>query len=251
MSFRVEKFKVTLRDALMPGFLLRWRAALNGVPDSNLYNPTFQPWRGSQFRRIYDEIRGNTLVTPEAAWVLYSLARQALVVDGDFLEAGVYRGGTARLLRQVLKDTDRARRLHLLDTFGGMPTTESSKDLHKAGDFADTSVEAVSAFVGRENWIIYTKGLIPESFRSLEKARFAFAHVDVDIHESVRNCCEFLYPRMAPGGIIVFDDYGHPSCPGARLAVDEFFATRPEVPLVLHSGQAVAFRTTQASPEMR
>ena len=32
-------------------------------------------------------------------------------------------------------------------------------------------------------------------------------------------------------------------CPGARAAVDEFFAGKPEVPLVLRTGQAVVFRS--------
>lgn len=246
MSFLAEKLKVTLRNAVLPRFLFRWRAAFDKVPDSHLYNPTFQPWRGlPEFRQLYDEIRGHTLVTPEGAWILYCLARQALFTDGDFLEAGVYRGGTARLLRRVLESSDwrRRHRLHLLDTFGGMPTTDGAKDLHKEGDFADTSLEAVSAFVGREDWIDYAKGLIPETFRALETLRFALAHIDVDIYDSISRCCEFLYPRMTPGGIIVFDDYGHPSCPGARAAVDEFFHGKPETPLVLHSGQAVIFRS--------
>jgi len=54
----------------------------------------FQPWRGlPEFRALYNEIKGYTLVTPEASWMLYSLARQALTVVGDFLEAGFIAGG--------------------------------------------------------------------------------------------------------------------------------------------------------------
>ena len=40
---------------------------------------------------------------------------------------------------------------------------------------------------------------------------------------------------------MVFDDYGFPTCPGAKAAVDEFFHGRKEVPLVLPTGQAVVF----------
>jgi O-methyltransferase len=84
--------------------------------------------------------------------------------------------------------------------------------------------------------------LIPDTFGESGDLRFAFSHVDVDIHKSVLDCCRFLYPRTAMGGVIVFDDYGFPSCPGARQAVDEFFADKPEYPLVLRSGQAIVFR---------
>jgi len=34
---------------------------------------------------------------------------------------------------------------------------------------------------------------------------------------------EFFYSWLETGGVIVFDDYGWPSCPGARAAVDEVF----------------------------
>jgi O-methyltransferase len=40
---------------------------------------------------------------------------------------------------------------------------------------------------------------------------------------------------------MVFDDYGTPTCPGARLAVDEFFADKNENPLIIPTGQAVVF----------
>jgi O-methyltransferase len=64
-------------------------------------------------------------------------------------------------------------------------------------------------------------------------------HVDLDIFASITDALTFFYPRMAAGGIIVFDDYGFPSCPGARAAVDEFFSQKPEVPFALQTGQCV------------
>src|SRR5277367_2042200 len=61
-----ERLKIALQDQVLPGFLFRWRAALKGVPDSELYNPRFQPWRGpSEFKTTYNEIRRHTLVTPK------------------------------------------------------------------------------------------------------------------------------------------------------------------------------------------
>lgn len=38
---------------------------------------------------------------------------------------------------------------------------------------------------------------------------------------------------------MLFDDYGFPTCPGARQAVDEFFDDKPETPLVLPTKQAI------------
>ena len=243
MSYDVERLKIALRDNILPGFLFRWRAAFNHVPDAQLYRPTFQPWLRPEFQSLYSEISRKTLLNAERAWTVYSLSRQALSVGGDFLEAGVYRGGTAFLLRRVLDGMPGPRHLHLFDTFAGMPQTDPSRDRHHQEDFRDTSVEAVSGFVGREDKILYHKGLIPATFSGLENTRFAFSHIDVDIYRSVRDCCLFVYPRTVPGGIMLFDDYGLPSCPGARQAVDEFFADKADFPLVLRTGQAVVFCT--------
>ena len=82
-------------------------------------------------------------------------------------------------------------------------------------------------------------GLIPATFTGLDLNQVCWAHVDVDIYQSVHDCIEFISPKLTPGGFMLFDDYGFPSCPGARRAVDEAFASRPEVPICLPTGQCL------------
>ena len=120
-----------------------------------------------------------------------------------------------------------------------MPATDMSRDLHVAGHFADTSVEAVRRLVGDAPWIDFRQGFIPDTCAGLEGSAIRFAHVDLDIYQSILAACEFVYPRLVPGGLMVFDDYGFWSCPGAREAVDEFFSARPEAPFALPTGQAL------------
>jgi O-methyltransferase len=55
-------------------------------------------------------------------------------------------------------------------------------------------------------------------------------------------CCEFFYPRLNPGGAMIFDDYGFPSCPGVRQAVDEYCRNHDLQLLYLQSGQALLYR---------
>ncbi|MGQ0523048.1 MAG: TylF/MycF/NovP-related O-methyltransferase [Betaproteobacteria bacterium] len=194
---------------------------IKDIPDAKLYAPLFSPW----LARPYSEIR-HTVVSPDRCYILHTLASQT---TGPIVECGVYRGGTAMLL-STLK-----RELHLYDTFEGMPET-GTMDIHKRGDFSDTSVEAVRKLVPSA---FFHKGLIPETFTDLP-GEIGFAHIDVDIYKSVKDCCEHLYPRLT--GFMVFDDYGFPSCPGARRAVDEFFNDKPEKPVVIPTGQAIIFK---------
>ncbi len=224
---------------------VRARGLRASLPDADLYEPLFTPWLSPEFARRYSSISPHTLVSADRCWILWSLARHASSMAGDFLELGVYRGGTAMLLRQALEheSVTGSKKLRLFDTFTGMPQTDSTRDLHHAGDFSDTSLDAVKALVGVVPYVEYYPGAIPQVFATVPETAIALAHVDVDIYRSVLDSCEFVYPRLVHGGVIVFDDYGFPSCPGARRAVDEFFAAKPEVPLVLPTGQAVVVRT--------
>jgi O-methyltransferase len=213
------------------------------IPDAACYRPFFNPWLwDDDFNNVFCVIAPRTIVSAERCYVLWTLALQALNCPGAFIECGVYQGGTARLFAEIIARHDRNRRLHLFDTFEGMPATGPS-DLHQQGDFADTSLSQVRRFVDHPNIATFYPGLIPETFSGLKSERIAFAHIDVDIYQSVLDCCEFIYPRLSAGGVVVFDDYGFPTCPGARRAVDEFFSNIPERPLILSTAQAVVIRT--------
>lgn len=212
-------------------------------PDKEFYTPLFSPWLGyGEFQEFYRYAAPSSVVGPERCYVLYALAKQALHLPGEFWECGVYKGGTAAMLAEILVRQSGSR-LRLFDTFAGMPEPDPTRDTHKAGDFADTSLEAVQREVRHDQLVSYHKGFIPDTFRGLDNSRISFAHVDVDIYRSVLDCCQFIYPRLERGGFIIFDDYGFDGCPGARAAVDRFFERTSVFPLVLSTGQAVVFKS--------
>lgn len=213
------------------------------VPDDELYQPLFSPWLvPGEFQELYRRVEPWSLVGPDRCQILYALAKQAFHLRGEFWECGVYKGGTAMMLAEILSEQNR-RRLRLFDTFAGMPETMPGQDHHLSGDFADTSLESVRRRVGHERIVEFHKGFIPDTFAGLESASICFAHVDVDIYQSVLDCCEFIFPRLVRGGFLLFDDYGFPSCPGARAAVDGFFEGTYLQPIVLPTGQAVVFKS--------
>jgi|ERR1035441_3349920 O-methyltransferase len=212
------------------------------IPDRSLYRPLLSPWFSDEFQKYYSIAAPRTLVSPDRCYVLWTLLRQALKIDADIVECGVYRGGTAAMIARIVADSGSSRKLYLFDTFSGMPETDKGRDLHMEGDFADTSAEDVERFVNEPEIAVIRKGFIPETFVGLEAHRFAFAHIDVDIYRSIIDSLEFIWPRLLSGGFVVFDDYGFPSCPGARQAVDQFFAKTTTQPLCLSTGQAIVFK---------
>ena len=199
----------------------------------------YAPWKADrEFLKKFEEVAKHSLLAAPRCWVLYSAIKQALPVNGELWECGVYRGGTAYLLKLLRDEFAASKKVRLFDSFAGMPKTDDLKDVHKAGDFANTSLDAVRSLVGTGG-VEYHPGFIPQTFEGLSVDQIAFAHVDLDLHDAILESCKFIYPRLSKGGVMVFDDYGFPSCPGARIAIDGFFKDKPEFPLVLPTAQAL------------
>jgi len=192
----------------------------------------------SLFNDKMKQINGRTLVDKTRCFMLYQFAKQTSNLRGDVAEVGVYKGGTARLLAKTFNQ----KNFHLFDTFTGMPPTDANLDIHKEGDFSDSSLPDVKAYLSDCKNIYFYQGIFPATAKPIENLTFCLVHVDVDIYKSVRDCCIFFYPRMEKGGLMIFDDYGFLRCPGAKKAVDEFFLDKPEEPCYLPTGQCVVIR---------
>jgi O-methyltransferase len=200
-------------------------------------NP-IQPWDDDHdFNQIYERVVGHSLVDKIRCYMLYQLVRQVCYLPGGMAEIGVYKGGTARLIAETADHKD----LHLFDTFSGMPPTDQEKDKHRAGDFSDTSLDQVKEYLSDCRNVFYYPGLFPETASPVDDNYFSFVHVDADIYQSVKAACEFFYPKLVKGGIMVFDDYGFLSCPGAKVAVDEYFADKEQI-IYLPTGQAIVIK---------
>lgn len=187
------------------------------------------------FLEVLSKVENKTLLGIQSLFNLFQLLKQAKSVHGDMAEVGVYKGGTAYLMLKESASTN--KKVHLFDTFSGMPKTNEAIDLHKEGDFKDTSMKQCQLFLSEFSNAEFYPGIFPETASPIKNKRFSFVHVDCDIYSSVKESCEFFYPRLEKSGILLFDDYGIPSCPGAKKAVDEFFKDKLEYPIYYTSGQ--------------
>jgi O-methyltransferase len=209
-----------------------------------LSRPLYRPCLGdAEFRSVYKAVAPYTLVSDDRCQILYALAKNATHVRGEFWECGVYKGGTALLLAKVLSSTSdkEGRTLRLFDTFTGMPENNCELDSYATAELSETSYEKVAQLLSTATEykrIEIIKGFIPHTFKGLENSLIALAHVDVDIYQSVKDCCQYIFPRLSKGGFMIFDDYCFPSCAGARKAVDDFFHFQSETPVILPTGQA-------------
>jgi O-methyltransferase len=199
-----------------------------------------------EFLQLLKEASGHTLVDPARCHIIYQAIKHIQWLAGEMAEVGVYKGGTARIMGRTSKQFE--KNLYLFDTFKGMPTVDNSKDLHKEGDFKDTDMNSVARYLADCKNVHIYEGLFPETGKAIADKKFCLVHIDADIYRSIKESSEFFYPRMVEGGIIIYDDYGAPSCPGAKIAVDEFYKDKQESLLYLPTGQCVVIKTGMVIP---
>ena len=105
-----------------------------------------------------------------------------------------------------------------------------------AGDMACCEEEIRANLQDYDGLYTLYKGWIPERFHEVGDRRFAFVHIDVDHYQPTKDSIEFFYPRLNVGAVIVNDDYGFTTCPGATKAMDEFLADKEEKMISLSAG---------------
>ena len=202
---------------------------------------------------LCDGVAEFTMTSPEKIVGLANAVRYIAKrgIPGDIVECGVWRGGSAMVIARTLaKCGDTRRTIHLFDTFAGM-TAPGPQDRRYDGTTADALLARDRNRAASGYWCIADQedvrrnlslcdypqdqirlipgdvaGTIPGS----APTNIALLRLDTDWYESTRHELEHLYERVAPGGVVIIDDYGH--WHGSRRAVDEFLATLDQVPLL-------------------
>ncbi len=237
-----------LRRPAVPGLV---NARLGRV--AAVLRPEHDPFEGSgqTLTSLLDAMREQSgamaLADVNRIWMFGQLAAMIArdEIDGAVAEFGVYKGKTAKLLRLLCPERD----LYLFDTFEGFDDRDLGDDGVDAsgrraldGAFKDTSEAAVRAFVGECASTHYMPGWFPDSAGDLPRdTRFALVHVDCDLEQPARAALEWFWPRLSPGGAMIFHDHGSGHWPGIARAMDSFFADTPwsPVPMPDFSGSAI------------
>ena len=156
---------------------------------------------------------------------LMRLAREAerRGIPGALVDCGVWNGGSTAMLAAG----GPTRPVYAFDSFEGLPEPSEQDGPESAGQGgwchgSEALVrEAIARFVPGADLRIRA-GWFTDTFpaASEEIDRVAVLHCDGDWYESVLLTLETFYPKVAPGGYVVIDDYGH--WIGARRATDEY-----------------------------
>lgn len=221
-ALSARPWDVHLGRAIRLGHLRGWGIEYGSLKEEISAQPDFV--QAMELART----RGS-LLTPAKLMNLYLLIRFGLpqLDQGNIVEFGSYRGGSAIFMASLLRAHGMSTKVYALDTYAGMPETDALRDLHRKGDFRDTSLDEFRAEIekqGLADWVEPVQGVFEDTFDGVmarNGGRIALAHIDCDIYEGVRYAIDASKPHMVADGYIVFDDPLHGSCLGAMQAIEE------------------------------
>jgi O-methyltransferase len=206
------------------------------------------------FVELYEACREFTMTSIERMYALFTATRHIAEagVPGDFVECGVWRGGSVMLMALTLLRAGAGDRiLWLYDTFSGMTPPEAQDVQAMSGRSAaeilaehekttDDPFWGVASRPEVEKHIASTgyphsrvrivEGDVLETIPTHAPEKIALLRIDTDWYASTRHELEHLYPRLSSGGVLIVDDYGY--WRGARKATDEYLATQSSPPLL-------------------
>ncbi|MEO6513394.1 MAG: TylF/MycF/NovP-related O-methyltransferase [Candidatus Saccharimonadales bacterium] len=148
-------------------------------------------------------------------------------VAGDIVEFGCYIGTTSLFIRRLLDIHHETRAFHVYDSFEGLPE-KSAKDSSGAGE----QFKAGELSVSKKQFLrefqkaklrspVIHKRWFSELASEDVSEKIAFAFLDGDFYESIKDSLKLVLPRISKGGTIIVDDYAREALPGAEKAVKE------------------------------
>ena len=167
----------------------------------------------------------------------YELYKTIVNLPGQIVECGVFKG--ASLIRfctyREILESPYSRKIIGFDAFGKFPEQDNTNDQEFIDKFEGAAGEGISiaelesvfSYKGFKNYELIqgdVNDTIPSYVNNHPELKIALLHIDVDVYKPSIAILEYLYDRVVPGGLIIFDDYG--TVAGETRAVDEFFLER-------------------------
>ena len=211
----------------------------------NSYSPAvFPDIKEAEFWELFALCKPFTMTSVDRMYALYNAVRYVLEqnIKGDFVECGVWRGGSALMMAKMLATRGITnRQVFLYDTFEGM-SEPSDHDKSFDGKSADEQLAKGVHNKEKSVWcladlndvqqnlqqsglsegqVVFVKGKVEDTLPAgMPEGPIALLRLDTDWYESTLHELQVLYPPLTKNGVLIIDDYGH--WEGCRKAVDEY-----------------------------
>lgn len=207
-----------------------------------------------EFIDIYIKCKPYTMTNWPRMYSLYQSVKYIVnnKIPGSFVECGVWRGGSARVIMETLNKLNVSDRdLYLYDTYEGFDVLDivdedvdykgkkaieeaEEEDLVNSDVWKDGELNKVKHNLSKANYPVskthFIKGKVEDTIPATMPTSISILRLDTDLYVSTKHEMIHLYPILEKKGILIIDDYGHWG--GAKKAVDEYLKQHGINPLL-------------------
>lgn len=229
-----NKYKCTPEE-----LVLKFNMQDNNLIDENLINSYISNVILLQYTKQYN-INLETMMTDELCNDLVKHVKYCSKLEGDFVDVGVWHGGSSMLMQNYNRNN---KNVYLLDLFDHMNEQSINNDDTTKDKMTIEFLNLISDYFN-EPTVITNENVVKDNFTknnvSLKNCHFikgnlndknfpydkinkiSLLRIDCDFYSATKSVLINLYPKMTKGCIIIFDDFNIP-CLGEKDAALEYF----------------------------
>ncbi len=176
-------------------------------------------------------------------------AQNALQLEGDLVECGVYTGIYSLTICEYLQFQNIDKKFYLFDLWDTIPTehvlegekelvSDLNKTLYASHNIYESTKQIFSKFPNCQ----LVRGLVPDTLTQAPE-KISYLSVDMNNTYAEKAAIEFLWPRLTTGAIVVIDDYAWNGHKDQRHMWDAFAAKQGLSICNVPTGQGLLMKT--------
>jgi len=204
--------------------------------------------------RLNTEGWGGTV--PDIRWrahVCCWAAKNAILIEGDFVECGVHTGLLSLTISHFLDFAKLDRKFWLLDTFNGIPVERVSDEDKSHAEELNAAVFFDCYDLARRNFKPFpnaklVRGILPDSLAEAQIDKIAYLSIDLNNAAAEMATIELLWSKLSPGAIVILDDYAFTGFESQYRAWNDFAGSQNVMILTVPTGQGILIKPAISSP---
>ena len=182
------------------------------------------------------------------AYMYVWCASMCAEIEGDFVECGVNKGGFAMTAITYLDITKLNKKFYLMDTYEGVVDaliTPEERALGRTGPTIGNYTPCLDEVRDRFApfpFVVIVPGAIPDTLPQVATDKVSFLSIDMNSVAPERAALEYFWPKVQPGGMILFDDYGMGGHELQKKSHDAFAKANGVFLLTLPTGQGLIMK---------
>jgi len=170
-------------------------------------------------------------------------------LEGDFVECGVWRGFLSTAILNYVDWPRLNKHFYLFDTYAGLDERHltqgelaNQQKLDHFKHYFTDCYDFVKQHFAAYNRVHVVRGTVPETLNQVKIDKVAFISIDMNCVLPEVAAAEHFWDRMAPGAVMLLDDYGFVSYEEQKRGFDKFAVGKGVEILALPTGQGIIIK---------